>query len=130
MSLADAEMFEIAHISASIRRSRWDGKLVKPTPSKADLAPVILENLRSKLDLDFKLYSAVLARFKTVLAKQDSTFASELATFRGIQSELTSACNTHPDEPACKWYALEDKQYMALIDAKGYPKEPVPFVLY
>ena len=96
-------------------------------PSLTDLTPVILANLRSKLDLDFKLYSVVFARFKAVLAEQDSMFASELATFRGIQSELTSACNTHPDEPACKWYALEDLEFFALINKEGYPEGPVLF---
>ncbi len=108
-------------------RSRWDGKHVMTTPSKAALSQDILKVLTSKLDLDFKLYSAVLARFKAVLAKQDTMFALELATFRGIQNELTSACNTHPDEPACKWYALEDLEFFALINKEGYPEGPVPF---
>ncbi len=130
MSLVDDDMFELTNISAFICRSRWDGQHVMPTPSKADLTPVILANLRSKLDLDFKLYSAVLARFKAVLAEQDSTFASELATFQSIQSELTSACSTHPDEPACKWYALEDLEFFALINKEGYPEAPVPFLPY
>ena len=116
--------------------SRWDGKLIKPTPKAASLSKELVDSIKALNHLDGRIYDKANKLFDGALAAvrgrpgsaARAAWNAEREEFTRMQAALEASFNSSARVGACgalrAWYTLSDMSYEGKIDARGYAVVP------
>ena len=103
--------------------SRWDGKLIKPTPKASSLSRDLVDSIKQLNHLDGLIYDHATRLFDQALAaakgkpgtQSRAAWDADYAEFARMRTALAASFNASDSVAACAalrtWYTLSDVSY-------------------